>query len=296
MRFLNSRLAALALLIGLGGSSFAANDNLIDALLIDLNGRISVDTTGYSREPGEPGTGNQNNRTAWFVWTAPIGGPASVRFSTYGSNHDTVINLWKRDPANPTPQVTALLTVTGAPENPVLVDDDANLNVNQGHVTWTPQAGTTYYISVGRTANGGGNSTLEATFGPVTAADAVTPAIPNDNLASALEFVPTVTSTTTQVQRGVAVAGTTIGATSEPGELTTLGNADDPRGGTVWYRYQVGPAPEVFSIAVSDFNSDAVGQVILQAFTPTPSAHRFSRILILPSRTPPAALSERRGW
>jgi hypothetical protein len=164
-----------------------------------------------------------------------------VRFSTYGSSYDTVINLWKRDPANPTPQVTALLTVAGAPENPILVDDDANLNVGTGYVTWTPQAGTTYFISVGRNANGGGNSTLEATFGAVTLADGVTPVIPNDNLANALEFVPTVTLPTTQVQRGALVPGTTIGATTELGELTALGNATDPRGGTVWYRYQVGP-------------------------------------------------------
>lgn len=266
--------------LGLPGSARAAlNDNLIDALLLDLNGRLSVDTTNFTKEAGETGTGNVNNRTAWFVWTAPPGGPTSVRFSTYGASYDTIINLYKRNPSNPTPQVSDLILVSGAPENPVLVDDDASINVTTGYVTWTPQAGTTYFISVGRNGTGGGSTTLEATFGPVLAADGTTSLIPNDNIAGALEIIATVTNPAIQVPRSRLVPGTTIGATAETGEQT-IGGAASPRGGTVWYRYRVGATAEVFSVAVSDFNSDAVGQVILQAFTNTvtPTQPTFAQL------------------
>ena len=257
----------------------ALNDNLIDAQLVDLNGRLSFDTTSFTRETGEIGSGTVNARTAWFVWTAPLGGPASVRFATHGSSYDTIINLYKRDPLNPTPLVADLLAVSGAPENPLLVDDDAAITVTQGYVTWTPQAGTSYFISVGRNGGGGGATTLEATFGPVLAADAVTASIPNDTLAGALEIVATVTTPATQVPRSQAVPGTTISATAEAGEQT-LGAASAPKGGTVWYRYRVGASAEVFSVALSDFDADAVGQVILQAFTNTvtPAAPTFAQL------------------
>ncbi len=257
----------------------ALNDNLIDAQLVDLNGRLSIDTTNFTRETGEIGSGTVNARTAWFVWTAPPGGPASVRFATHGSSYDTIINLYKRDSLNPTPLVADLLAVSGAPENPVLVDDDSAITVTQGYVAWTPQAGTTYFISVGRNGGGGGNTTLEATFGPVLAADAVTASIPNDSIGSALEIVASVTTPATQVPRSQAVPGTTISATAEAGEQT-LGAASAPKGGTVWYRYRVGASAEVFSVALSDFDADAVGQVILQAFTNTvtPAAPTFAQL------------------
>src|SRR4029079_5124218 len=95
---------ALGLLLSLGCAVHASNDDLIDALLLDLNGRVQIDTSGFSRQPNEPGTGNQNNRTAWFVWTAPIGGPATVRFSTYGSRYAPPTNFWERDPKQPNPR------------------------------------------------------------------------------------------------------------------------------------------------------------------------------------------------
>ena len=177
----------------------AANDNLIDALLLDLNGRTSIDTTNFTREPGETGAGNTNGRTAWFVWTAPEGTPTSVRFATYGSSYDTAINLYKRNSANPVAGIASLAAVSGAPENPVLVDDDAAISVTQGNVSWTPQTGTTYFISVGRNGGGGGATTLETTFGGVLAADGITSLVPNDNLAGALEFTATVTTPATQI-------------------------------------------------------------------------------------------------
>jgi hypothetical protein len=191
----------------LGASAYAANDNLRDALLLDVGGRLSVDTTNYTREAGEVGDNNLNNRTAWFVWTAPTSTPTKVRFSTYGSNRNTVINLFKRDPANPELLVTSLVAATS--ENPVLVDDDATLNVNTGYVEWTPAGGTTYYISVGRNGNGGGGGTVvEATFAAVVAADGITQLIPNDAFANALQFTaaPPVAG---QIPRGALVAGTT---------------------------------------------------------------------------------------
>lgn len=254
---------------GISASAQAANDNLRDALRLLFNGRVTVDTSNYSREIGETGTGNTNSRTAWFVYTAPEGAPGVVRLSTYGSNHDTVINLYKRDLAAPSgqpPLITSLLPVSGAPENPVNVSDDATINVTTGYVAWSPQVGTTYFISVGRNGGGGGNSTLEVTFGPVTASDGTTALIPNDNFATPLEFVATVTAPTAQVPRGEDVPGTTIGATAETGEQN-LNGAAAPRGGTVWYKYRTGTVPEVFSAELADVPADGVGDVILQAFT-----------------------------
>lgn len=273
-------LCAIAVsLLGTIATASATNDNLIDALLLDLNGRVSIDTSNYSREPNEVGAGGTNGRTAWFVWTAPEGTPASVRLSTYGSSYDTVINLYKRNGVNPVTGVASLLAVSGAPENPVLVDDDATLNVSQGSIAWTPQAGATYYLSVGRNGGGGGASTLEATFGAVLAADGLTNLIPNDNLANALEFITPVTLPATQVPLGQAVPGTTIAATAETGEQN-LGAATSPRGGTVWYRYRVGATPQVFSVEVGDCPSEVVNDIILQAFsnTVTPAVPTFPQL------------------
>lgn len=256
-----------------GATAYAANDNLRDALLLDVGGRVAIDTTAYTRETGELGVGTTNNRTAWFVWTAPTNTPSKVRFSTYGSNHNTTINLFKRDPANTELLVTSLVPVTGAPENPLLVDDDATINVNTGYVEWTPQAGTTYYLSSGRSGAGGGNSTLEATFAAVVAADGTTQLIPNDAFTGALQFASAAPAAG-QIPRGQLVAGTTIGATAEAGEDAIV-NATDPEGGTVWYKYTTGPTGEVFSVEVNGIPTNAggdagvVGDAILQAFTAT---------------------------
>lgn len=263
--FTGAAFRAILAALAFASTAHAANDNLRDALLLNLGGRILVDTTGYSRESGETGTGATNGRTAWFVWTAPTGTPSRVRFSTYGSNHNTVINLFRRDPASPELLVATLVPVTGAPENPLLVDDDATIGVSTGYVDWTPQAGTTYYLSSGRSGGGGGNSTIEATFGAVVAADGTTQLIPNDAFAGALQFTAAVPGPG-QVPRGQLVAGTTIGATGEALE-NDISGADEIDGGSVWYRYTTGAAPEVFSIEVHGIPAEVVGEAILQAFT-----------------------------
>jgi hypothetical protein len=269
---------SLALALALGSTAFAANDNLVDALLLDVGGRLSVDATNFTREVGETGDGATNNRTAWFVWTAPTMTPTKVRFSTYGSNRNTVINLYKRDPLSPELLVTSLIAVTGAPENPVLVDDDATLAVNTGYVEWTPVVGTTYYVSVGRNGNaGGGGTTVEATFAAVVAADGVTQLIPNDAFASALQFT-SATPGVGQVPRGAPVAGTTIGATGETGEQPIVG-ATKPNGGTVWYKYTTGPTPEVFSVEVNGIPAETVNEAILQSFTFTAPPPSFANIV-----------------
>jgi hypothetical protein len=269
---------ALAFALALGSTAFASNDNLVDALLLDVGGRSSVDAANFSREVGETGTGTTNNRTAWYVWTAPTGTPTKVRFSTYGSNRDTVINLYKRDPLSPELLVTSLITVAGAPENPVLMDDDATIAVNTGYVEWTPAIGTTYYISVGRNGTGGGGgTTYETTFAAVVAADGLTQLIPNDAFASALQFTAT-TPGVGQVPRGALVAGTTIGATGETGDDPIVG-ATKPNGGTVWYKYTTGATAEVFSVEVNGIPADVVNEAILQSFTFTAAPPSFANIV-----------------
>jgi hypothetical protein len=262
----------LGLTLTLVTTAYAANDNLRDALLLDVGGRFSVNAKDFSREVGETGTPTNNNRTAWYVWTAPTSTPTRVRFSTYGSDRDTVINLYKRDPLSPELLVTSLIAVvvdpmTPPPENPLFVDDDGTINVNTGYVEWTPVVGTTYYISVGRNGTGGGaDTTYETTFAAVVASDGVTQLIPNDNIANALQFTAVTPPGVGQVPRGALVAGTTIGATGETGE-ETIGGATDPDGGTVWYKYTTGPNPEVFSVEVNGIPADTVNQAILQSFT-----------------------------
>src|SRR6266480_5791594 len=139
---------------GLAQNTNGANDYLVDALRIDLNERVTINTTGYTTEPGEPAA--NGTRTAWFVWTAPLGTPTTVRFSTYGSGYNTTSALYKRA-AGSASLVTSLVPVTGAPENPVLTDDDATIGVNTGYLTWNPQVGMTYFVVAGRTAGGNGS-------------------------------------------------------------------------------------------------------------------------------------------
>lgn len=262
-----------------------SNDYLIDALRLDLTGRVLIDTTNFSREPGESGGGTVNSRTAWFAWTAPVDTPAVVRFATYGSSYDTMIGLFKWNPVA-SPQlpsvVTSLTAVAGAPESPLLVDDDAAITVTQGHITWTPQPGTTYFISVGRNGGGGGGGamTLEAVLGAVTAPGGAASAVPNDNLANALQFTPIVTSPATQISRGQWIGATTIAATTESGEQT-IGAASAPKGGTIWYRYTTGAAPEVFAVEIRDLPSEAINQVVLQAFSNplAPAVPTFAQLL-----------------
>lgn len=53
-------------------------------------------TLGYSKEPLEPHvTGNPGGPSAWFLWTAPAGGPAT--FSTTGSDYDTLLAAYTGD-------------------------------------------------------------------------------------------------------------------------------------------------------------------------------------------------------
>ncbi len=245
------------------------NDFLLDALRMDLDSRVSTVTTTYTTEVGEAAA---PVRTAWFAWTAPENPPALVRFSTYGSTFDTVIALYKKNIVTaPPPSLVSSLTVVApaaAPENLVVTDDDAALPaITTGYITWVPQAGITYFISVGRNG-GGGATTLETTFGAVTASDAVTAIVPNDNVASALQFTATVTLPLVQRVIGTPALATTIAATAELGE-EAIGAATAPRGGSVWYRYTTGAAPEVFSVVITDSPGLVAGELFLQAFINT---------------------------
>ena len=256
-----------------------ANDYLIDALRLDINGRYSITTSSYTTEADEPAS--DGFKTAWFTWTAPNDPPQTVRFETYGSGYDTVISIYKQQPGTAT-LISSLTPVTGSPENPVNTDNDPALPaVSTGYLTWTPQPNTTYYIVVGGSSNTGGK--LETTFGGVLAADGTTSLVPNDNLASPQEFTAIVT-TASQIPTGTLNPGSTISATAESGEQNLPGNGANtpsvPKGGTVWYKYKTGASAQVFTIELTDVPQDMAGKVILQCFdnTNAPNPPNFATL------------------
>ena len=150
----------LAVLGFLGGSQATTkaapppNDNFANRIV--LNGAL-VTTTGSSveatTEAGEPvhyGLGQNNGgRSAWWSWTAPTNGQATI--TTAGSSFNTILAIYTG---------TALNALSLVATN----DDDAILSVNTSRVQFNATSGTTYQIAVdgfGTFPNGGsGNITL----------------------------------------------------------------------------------------------------------------------------------------
>jgi secreted trypsin-like serine protease len=94
-------------------------------------------------EPGEPNLGSIPDTSVWYRWTAPA--TASFRFTTTGSNFDTVL-------ASATGAAITGLTLVAS-------NDDANGTL-QSQITFAATAGTTYRIWIDGFGGGRGNIQL----------------------------------------------------------------------------------------------------------------------------------------
>src|SRR5438876_3867721 len=179
------------------GNARPANDNFVDARgLSGSSASVSGSNVGATRETGEPNhAGNAGGHSVWYVWTAPSGTPAVV--DTIGSSFDTLLAVYTGN------NIGALTAVAS--------NDDIASTLRQSRVSFTPLAGTTYYIAVDGKDGVTGNIVLTLNQNPA-----------NDNFANC-EFIGGATG---------SVTGSNVGATKEGGEPNHAGN---PGGHSIWY-------------------------------------------------------------
>jgi len=166
------------------------NDNFINAQAISgSSGAATGDNFDATKEPGEPNhAGNAGGASVWYTWTAPSTSP--VTFDTCLSAFDTLLAVYTGNAVN------ALTTIAS--------NDDATTNCNRSRLTFTPVAGTVYYIAVDGKNGATGNVTLRWAQASVALPDlslvasAVDPAIDTET------FAPT----SCAVQEGLIQAGT----------------------------------------------------------------------------------------
>ncbi len=120
------------------------NDAFADALV--LSGPVATVTGGNAnatKEVGEPAhAGNAGGASVWYAWTAPSS--AAVTLETRGSDFDTILGVY-------TSGVSGLVVKTSS--------DNVSASDLTSQVTFTPVAGTTYYIAVDGKNGGAGAAT-----------------------------------------------------------------------------------------------------------------------------------------
>jgi hypothetical protein len=186
-----------------------ANDNFAAATPVSsLPTSFNLDTTCATTEVagGEPTTvflcAKAIGNTVWYRFTAPTN--TAVTIDTVGSSFDTIIGVYVG---------SALNRLTN-----VACNDDIQPGVLQSRLSFLAGAGTTYYVQVGG---------FNAAFGTLAVNFTAPPPPANDIFASAIALPAGTT-------RAV-----TFGASTEPGEPTTVDATCGPSGGvigrTVWY-------------------------------------------------------------
>lgn len=107
----------------------AANDNFADRIELSGVSLVATGTTAYAtREPGEP---NYNQQSAWWAWTAPTSGPATIAFTQ--GEAGTYLTVYAGD------------SLTNLTQVAQWVNRDGGL---PGWLTFNAQAGTNYKIAV----------------------------------------------------------------------------------------------------------------------------------------------------
>ena len=116
----------------LATSSGPTNDNFANAsVLSGVSGSVSADTSGATREAGEPTVvGNAGGHSVWYGWTAPASGSVSV--DTHGSVFDTTLAVYTG---------SSLSGLSKLVEN-----DDTSDTTSK--VSFTAVAGVSYWIQV----------------------------------------------------------------------------------------------------------------------------------------------------
>jgi outer membrane protein assembly factor BamB len=194
------------------------NDDFADrAMLSGEEIHVRSSNIGATTEAGEPSTAG--SATLWWSWTATA--DTVVDVDTLGSSYDTALAVYTGD------SVDALTLVTS---------DDNQGGMTTSSTYFTVHAGTTYQIAVGGVNGATGFTALHVSVVPV-----------NDNFANA----------TTLTGNRIQIAGTTLGASGEPGEPAALDGAADV---TVWYKWQA-PATGHVSLAVFATEIDTVAAV-----------------------------------
>lgn len=108
--------------------------------LRDLPARIEVDTTfaGVELDEPDPGCGPMTD-TVWYRFEAPR--DLELRIDTVGSDHDTVVALWRR---------------VGQTLEPVGCNDDLGPRSDRSRLRAATSADGLYYLQVGAGSGGGG--------------------------------------------------------------------------------------------------------------------------------------------
>lgn len=200
------------------------NDHFADAAVLPRG--IVAQVTGTNdhatREAGE-GThaGNASAHTVWWSWTPYASGP--VRFTTEGSDFDTVLAVYTGSAVNALTQVA--------------FNDDINPLNSRSALTFNASAGTVYRIAVGG---------YFAATGDIVFGFSQTPVIPdNDAFASRSDLGTVVHAATT---------GVNLGATAQSGEPDHAGNV---AGRSVWWQW-ASPVDEFVTVTTEGSSFDTV--------------------------------------
>ena len=191
------------------------NDNFANSIpLSGLHATATATNLGAGKEAGEPNhAGNAGGRSVWWSWTAPYSLPVTI--TTAGSNLNTLLGVYTG---------TAVNALAAVASN----DNCSNgcLPANTSSVTFTAVAFTTYQIAVDGFGGATGNIQLDINM-PL-------PPPANDNWANAIAIVPPATTAT----------GSSLGATTEPGEPDTGGSTNTQ---SVWWKWTA-PASGIYQV------------------------------------------------
>jgi Ca2+-binding RTX toxin-like protein len=240
--------AALVLVSPAFAAGPPANDHFVNSQgITGGRGEVRGFTLDGTKEAGEPNhAGDPGGHSIWYRWSAPRDG--SVRFSTAGSDFDTILAAYTGD---------SLPALTASAAN-----DDAD-GSQQSRISFRVVGGTVYHIAVDGSGASSGNVVLS--WLPVPS---------NDDFADAQP----VSGTFGQVE------GSNVNAGSESGEPDHA----DRRGRTsVWYRWTAPVTGHVkfdtegsyFDTLLAVYTGDAVGSLVLvRANDDTPMGCCVSRV------------------
>lgn len=213
------------------------NDNFVDAIAITGNtGTTSGNNIGATSEAGEPDYQDATfadttpDKTVWFKWKAPADG--IYYFNTFGSITTSVSEL-----------DTILAVYTGTALNDLVWvegNDDFSPTLLQSRLSFTAQAGTIYFISVGGWGDGVGaqEGYISLNWSPAAPA--------NDDFALA----------TVITGESGTIATTNINATPQANEPNHIGSPPTPAYSSIWFSWTA-PADGlyIFNTAGSNFNT-----------------------------------------
>ena len=193
-----------------GNDAFAAAEAIAGP-----NGTVAGRNSGATKEPGEPDhSGNRGGASIWYRWTAPASG--MVVFDTRGSVPDTLLAAYTG------PSVSSLTEVAR--------DDQAG-GGNDARLVFDVTAGATYSLAL----DGFYGPYLLEPYDDTDTGDTVLTwrmAPANDAFAAAERLA----------DRSGRIAGSTVGASKEPGEPA---HAQDAGGHSIWYVWTAGADGDV---------------------------------------------------